>query len=116
MTLRLLRGREERLPSETLQRHVLSSQLSSLELSTTRAIKKASHGPIRTIDLDAAESRFLLSGSADSRIHLYDLDENQPVRRRPEIDQGSSLSLPKTTYVCKPIASVDRSLSQCSLE
>ncbi|XP_074648575.1 DNA excision repair protein ERCC-8-like [Tubulanus polymorphus] len=60
---------------ETISREQRSSRAQMMELSKYRDFEVRHRGSVVSLDLDAVESRFLLSGSSDGAFAIYDLHQ-----------------------------------------
>ncbi|KAI8990322.1 WD40-repeat-containing domain protein [Pilobolus umbonatus] len=88
----LIKQREwGRLNPLKLERAELTRRSYSIELSRTKEIGYTQRGGVHSIKIEKIDERYLLSGSGDGRIHLFDLEQVSTDR-----------------YRYKPIATVSR--------
>ncbi|KNC99014.1 uncharacterized protein SPPG_05964 [Spizellomyces punctatus DAOM BR117] len=108
MTYRLLRSREENPQLPKIELHWSSSRFLTTELSKTKGLAKVATGPINALDIEALEGRYLLAGSADTTIHLYDLEEWDTVPSGSDQTSTGLRRPPPARALSRPIATVER--------
>ncbi|GAX76294.1 hypothetical protein CEUSTIGMA_g3739.t1 [Chlamydomonas eustigma] len=56
---------------------ITARRLAGLQLDGSRLLKKTHRGAVTGLDLDRAEHRYLLSGSADATVAIFDIQQDQ---------------------------------------
>eukprot|EP00698_Gefionella_okellyi_P014126 TRINITY_DN3905_c0_g1_i1.p1 TRINITY_DN3905_c0_g1~~TRINITY_DN3905_c0_g1_i1.p1 ORF type:complete len:394 (-),score=89.33 TRINITY_DN3905_c0_g1_i1:242-1423(-) len=63
------------IPPRQLQRYVTAERINALTLSSHVDVVPSHTGPVNSLSVDASECRYLLSGSSDCSVSIYDTSE-----------------------------------------
>jgi DNA excision repair protein ERCC-8 len=72
------------------QRATNTERLAKLNLSRHRDVKVVGHGAVTTVDMDPIESRYILAGSSDGLVAIYDTDNCSGTPKHVSLMVGST--------------------------